>query len=153
MTYLFLGMYVSYSQSGYLALAVGTLALGASLWPRRVTIGIVATAGVGGSWLRCWWRCSGSSANKVTSDRLHLWRLARRVITDHPFAGAGLGGFSKAACGQLGPPWRTASAASHTTPLTVVSELGPVGTRAVRRDPRRRGGRRDRLRAATGRCG
>ena len=48
MTYLFLGMYVSYSQSGYLALAAGTLALGASLWPRRVTIGIVATAGVGG---------------------------------------------------------------------------------------------------------
>ena len=48
MTYLFLGMYVSYSQSGYLALAVGTLALGASLWPRRITIGIVATAGVAG---------------------------------------------------------------------------------------------------------
>ncbi len=126
MTYLFLGMYVSYSQSGYLALAVGTLALGASLWPRRITIGIVATAGVAG-FVALLVALSGSSANKVTSDRLHLWRLAKRVISDHPLAGAGLGGFSKAALAGSLHPWRVASAASHTTPLTVVAELGPVG--------------------------
>jgi O-antigen ligase len=126
MTYLFLGMYVSYSQSGYLALAVGTLALGASLWPRRVTIGIVATAGAAGL-VALLIALSGSSANKVTSDRLHLWRLAKRVISDHPLTGAGLGGFSKAALAGSKHPWRVASAASHTTPLTVIAELGPVG--------------------------
>lgn len=126
MAYLFLGMYMSYSQSGYLALAVGALALGAGLWPRRVTIGIVAAAGVAGA-LALVVALQGSTANKVTSDRLHLWRLARRVIADHPLAGAGIGGFSRAALEGTNHPWRVASAASHTTPLTVISELGPLG--------------------------
>ena len=107
MAYLFLGMYMSYSQSGYLALAVGALALGASLWPRRVTIGIVATAGVAGA-LALVVALQGSTANKVTSDRLHLWRLARHVIADRPLAGAGIGGFSRAALEGPSTPgeWR-----------------------------------------------
>ena len=126
MAYLFLGMYMSYSQSGYLALAVGALALGASLWPRRVTIGIVATAGVAGA-LALVVALQGSTANKVdirssasvaagpscdrrppTRGRRHRWVLAGRA-------------------GGHQAPLASGSAASHTTAAHRHLRAGPLG--------------------------
>ncbi len=126
MAYVALGMYFSYSQSGYVALAIGALALGAGIWSRKITIGIVvAGSAIGVAALGV--ALHGSSANKVTSGRLHLWRLTRHVVENHPLAGAGMGGFSKAALAGSRYPWRVASAASHTTPFTVIAEQGPLG--------------------------
>jgi hypothetical protein len=123
---LFVAMYFSYSQSGMLALAVGALALGAALWPRRVTIALAAAAGVLGA-LALVAALHSNSANRVTSDRLHLIRLGERVVEHHPVLGAGLGGFAKAALAGTAHPFRLTGAASHTTPVTVIAEQGPIG--------------------------
>jgi O-antigen ligase len=52
------------------------------------------------------------------------------VIRHHPLAGAGLGSFAKAAVAGTDHPYRVAGAASHTTPVTVLAELGPAGAAA-----------------------
>jgi len=69
----------------------------------------------------------GNSANRATSDRLHLIRLGERVVEHHPLLGAGLGGFAKAAVAGTAHPFRLTGAASHTTPITMLAEQGPLG--------------------------
>ncbi len=126
MVAVFGGLYFAYSQSSLLALAVGVLALGAGLWPRRATIALIAAGAIGGAGALAL-ALQGNSANRVTSDRLHLVRLADRVIAHHPVIGAGLGGFARAALAGTEHPWRVGTAASHTTVLTVLAEQGPLG--------------------------
>jgi hypothetical protein len=122
----FAAMYFSYSQSAMVALAAGALVLGAGIWSRRVIAGlagaaaVVGVAGVAAA-------LHGNSANRVTSDRAHLIRLGWRVVRHHPLDGAGLGGFQRAAMAGTAHPFHLANAASHTTPVTVVAELGPIG--------------------------
>jgi hypothetical protein len=123
---LFVAMYFAYSQSGLLALAMGALALGATLWPRRLTLGVAAVAGALGA-VALAVALASHGANRVTSDRLHLIRLGERVVEHHPLLGAGLGGFARAALAGTAHPFRLAGAASHTTPVTVVAEQGPLG--------------------------
>jgi hypothetical protein len=145
---LFAGMYIAYSQSSLLALAAGALVLGFGIWPRRVTVLVlVAGAVLGLAGLAV--ALHGNSANSVSSDRAHLVDLGRKVIREHPLAGAGVGGFSRAALRGTAHPGRVGSAASHTTPVTVLAELGPLGlaifvwllAEAVRAALRRGGGR------------
>jgi O-antigen ligase/polysaccharide polymerase Wzy-like membrane protein len=122
-------LYVSYSQSSLLALAAGVLVLGSVLWPRRVVLGIVAAAvviGLAGLFVAL----RGNSAQSVSSDRTHLLDLGKRVIRHHPLEGAGVGGFARAALAGTKHPGRVAGAASHTTPVTVLAELGPLGLAA-----------------------
>jgi hypothetical protein len=123
---LFVAMYFAYSQSALLALAVGVVALGSALWPRRVTIGLAAVAAAGGL-LALVIALHGHSANRVTSDRLHLIRLGERVVEHHPLLGAGIGGFARAALAGTAHPYRLTGAASHTTPVTMIAEQGPLG--------------------------
>jgi hypothetical protein len=123
---LFAGLYVSYSQSSLLALAAGSLVLATTVWPRRVTIAVIAAGlaiGVGGLAVSL----AGNSARNVSSDRSHLLDLGRHVIAEHPLAGAGVGGFARAAVADTRTPWKTTAAESHTTPMTVLAELGPLG--------------------------
>jgi O-antigen ligase/polysaccharide polymerase Wzy-like membrane protein len=126
MAFMFAGLYFTYSQSSYFALAAGAVALGAGLWPRRVTIALVAAGAVGlvavvAVALR------GNSAARVSDDRTHLIRLGWKVIKAHPAIGAGLSGLPKAAVAGTAHPFRVKGAASHTTPVTVAAELGPLG--------------------------
>jgi O-antigen ligase len=72
----------------------------------------------------------GESTRQVTSGRSKLVEDGWRVIRHHPVAGAGLGGFARAALAGTAHPGRTKSAASHTTPVTVLAELGPLGLAA-----------------------
>lgn len=123
---LFVAMYFAYSQSALLALAVGVVALGSALWPRRVTIGLAVAATVAGLATLAI-ALHGNSANRVTSDRLHLIRLGERVVEHHPLLGAGLGGFARAALAGTAHPFRLTGAASHTTPVTMIAEQGPLG--------------------------
>jgi O-antigen ligase len=123
---LFAGQYVAYSQSSLLALAGGLVVLGASIWPRRVVIALAAVClvvGLAGLAVAF----HGNSARSVTSDRSTLLSDGWRVISHHPLDGAGIGGFSRAALAGSAHPGRVASAASHTTPVTILAELGPLG--------------------------
>jgi hypothetical protein len=122
----FIAVYFSYSQSALLALATGVVVLGTALWPPRVTLALVAVAAIAGTILLAA-TLADDSAKRVTSDRSRLVELGWKVTREHPIAGAGLGGFQRAAQRDTAHPWRLRRAASHTTPVTVVAELGPVG--------------------------
>jgi O-Antigen ligase len=126
MAFMFAGLYFTYSQSSYFAVAAGVLAVGAGVWSRRVTLVLVGAGAVGlvavlAVALR------GNSAARVSDSRSHLISLGWRVIRRHPLDGAGLGGLPKAAVAGTAHPFRVKGAASHTTPVTVAAELGPVG--------------------------
>jgi hypothetical protein len=123
---LFAAMYLSYSQSSFFALAAGAAVLGACIWPRRAVIAMVAvTAVVGLAALGVTLR--HNSAEQVSSDRSTLISYGWKVIKRHPVVGAGIGGFARDALAGTAHPGRVASAASHTTPVTVLAELGPLG--------------------------
>src|SRR5437763_1260172 len=126
MAFRFAGLYFTYSQSSYFAVAAGVLAVGTGLWSRRVTIALVV-AGAAGLLAVVAVALRGNSANRVSDERSHLIRLGWRVIRHHPALGAGLSGLPKAAVAGTAHPFRVKGAASHTTPVTVAAELGPIG--------------------------
>jgi hypothetical protein len=126
MGFMFAGLYFTYSQSSYFAVAAGVLAVGTGLWSRRVTLVLVGAGAVGllavlAVALR------GNSAARVSDSRSHLISLGFRVIRHHPLDGAGLSGLPTAAVAGTAHPLRIRGAASHTTPVTVAAELGPLG--------------------------
>jgi hypothetical protein len=126
MAVLFAGLFFTYSQSSFLALAAGAFVLGACVWPWRVTAGVLAAGAVAFAGALAV-EVSGSSATRASGGRSHLVELGWRVIRHHPALGAGLGGFAKAAVAGTDHPYRVKGAASHTTPVTVAAELGPIG--------------------------
>ena len=126
MAAVFAGLYFTYSQSSYLALAAGAFALGAGVWPWRVTAGVLIAGAAAFAGILAV-EVAGSSANRASGGRSHLVDLGWRVIRHHPVLGAGLGGFAKAALAGTDHPYRLRGAASHTTPVTVAAELGPLG--------------------------
>jgi hypothetical protein len=126
MAFMFAGLYFTYSQSSYFAVAAGVLAVGTGLWSRRITIALVA-AGAAALVAVLAVALRGNSANRVSDERSHLIRLGWRVIRHHPLLGAGLSGLPKAAVAGTAHPFRVKGAASHTTPVTVAAELGPIG--------------------------
>jgi hypothetical protein len=123
------GLYFTYSQSSYLALAAGAFALGVGIWPWRVSVAVLGAGAVAVAGALAV-EVSGSSASRASGGRSHLIELGWRVIRHHPLLGAGLGGFAKAAIAGTEHPYRLGGAASHTTPVTVAAELGPVGVAA-----------------------
>jgi O-Antigen ligase len=126
MAFMFAGLYFTYSQSSYFAVAAGVLAVGTGLWSRRITIGLLV-AGAVGLLAVVVVALRGNSANRVSDERSHLIRLGWRVIRHHPLLGAGLSGLPKAAVAGTAHPFQVKGAASHTTPVTVAAELGPIG--------------------------
>jgi hypothetical protein len=126
MAFMFAGLYFTYSQSSYFAVAAGVLAVGTGLWSRRITIALVA-AGAAALVAVLAVALRGNSANRVSDSRSHLIQLGWRVIRHHPALGAGLSGLPKAAVAGTAHPFRVKGAASHTTPVTVAAELGPIG--------------------------
>jgi putative inorganic carbon (hco3(-)) transporter len=124
---LFAGLYLAYSQSSLFALAAGAALLAAFVWPRRLLLGILAVAvAVGLAGLGVALRTN--NAHEVTSGRTTLVDYGWKVIKRHPVQGAGIGGFAQeAVAGMSHPKRRMKHAASHTTPITVAAELGPVG--------------------------
>jgi O-antigen ligase len=69
-----------------------------------------------------------NGAHDVTSGRTTLIDYGWTVVKRHPIEGAGVGGFAREAVANLDHPGRRIkNAASHTTPVTVAAELGPIG--------------------------
>jgi O-Antigen ligase len=126
--FLFLGLFYSYSQSSFVALFVVTFAVAVVGADRRTRIvllacALVATlaaAGVAGAAI------GGRSARDVTSGRSRLVEVTVDAFKERPVAGVGIGGQPRASSdiAGKGSPSRNAS---HTTPLTILAELGMVG--------------------------
>jgi O-antigen ligase len=130
--FLFAGLYFSYSQSSFAALFAVTLAIAVVAGGRQLkavvagALLVVVLAGAA-------YAVAGSddrSAREVTSDRSRRVETTVEVIRDHPIVGVGLGAQpaeSQARSEQGGSPTRFVS---HTTPLTVLAELGVLGLAA-----------------------
>ena len=130
-----IGLAFSYSQSSFIALAIGVVVAAAVAWGRRAVVALVALGvlavvvslalpqvrhELAGK--------SGKGLNKVTSGRSNLVSEGIGIAVDHPVVGIGVGGFRRAYAERTGvkrdDPKRVAS---HTMPITVAAEGGIIG--------------------------
>ena len=129
------GLAFSFSQSSFLALAVGVIVAAAVAWGRRAVLALVAlgmfTVVVSLAVPQVRDEVVGKSRrdlNEVTSGRSNLVSQGLRIAADHPVAGIGVGGFRRAYAERTGvtgdDPKRVAS---HTAPITVAAEGGIIG--------------------------
>jgi putative inorganic carbon (HCO3(-)) transporter len=122
------GLFISYSQSSMFALFVTVLVvslLAADRRSRRILVGaaLVAAVAVTVVVVAFAWN---HSLRDVTSGRSDLVVNTARVVAAHPIAGVGIGGEAEASHKE-GKKHGILAKPSHTTPLTVAAELGPVG--------------------------
>ncbi len=126
--FLFLGLYFSYSQSSFFALFVTTAAIAFVAGDRRFRVALIACALAAtlaaGAFAAT--AIEGRSARDVTSGRSRLVDITYEAFKARPVAGVGIGGQPAASAEASGrrSPKRNAS---HTTPLTVLAELGLAG--------------------------
>jgi O-antigen ligase len=126
--FLFLGLYFSYSQSSFVALFIVTFAIalvGAGRRLRIVLIACAAAATLAAAGFAAQ-ATDGKSAREITSGRSRLVEITFDAFRVNPVVGVGIGGQAQASADATGrrSPRRSAS---HTTPLTVLAELGVVG--------------------------
>jgi len=126
--FLFWGLFYSYSQSSFVALFVVTCAVALVGLGRRLRILLVACAFVAtlAAAAVAADAVNGRSARDVTSGRSRLVNVTLEAFQARPIAGVGIGGQPRASAEESGKgsPSRNAS---HTTPLTVLAELGVLG--------------------------
>jgi putative inorganic carbon (HCO3(-)) transporter len=128
-TFLWAGLFFSYSQSSFGALFAVVLALALAAGGRGLRLIAALTAAavaLGGAGLVAA-EIDDHSARRVTSDRSRRIDLTLEVMRDQPIAGVGLGAQpveAQSRSEQGGSPSRFVS---HTTPLTVAAELGVLG--------------------------
>ncbi len=126
---IFGGLYFSYSQSSLLVLFATVLAVSVLLAERpsrNVVIAVAATVALAASALAVA-SVKDDGLTRATSGRTRLVSVTGHVILNHPIAGVGIGSQPLAATQELETRRRAAKNASHTTPLTVLAELGAVG--------------------------
>jgi len=126
--FLFWGLFYSYSQSSFVALFVVTFAVALVGMGKRLRIlllacAVVATLAAGAVAADA---VNGRSAKDVTSGRSRLVSVTLEAFGARPIAGVGVGGQPRASADESGKgsPSRNAS---HTTPLTILAELGILG--------------------------
>jgi O-antigen ligase len=125
------GLYFSYSQSSFAALAVAVLVVTLLAGDRRarVVVGVaavaVALAGVGIFAATV----QDESLRRATSGRSGLASTTGTIFLDHPVVGVGIGA-QPAESRRLEEERPGRASASHTTPLTVAAELGVLGLAA-----------------------
>jgi hypothetical protein len=126
---LYVGLYFSYSQSSMVVLFAAALVVTVALADRpsrnvvliaALVAALAAAAGFVAS-------AKGNSWHKATSGRSHLISVTATVIGNHPFAGVGVGSQPYASQQEVRSKLVARKDASHTTPLTVLAELGVVG--------------------------
>ncbi len=126
--FLFWGLFYSYSQSSFVALFVVTFAVALVGLGRRLRILLIACALVAtlAAAAVAADAVNGRSARDVTSGRSRLVNVTLDAFRARPVAGVGIGGQPRASAEESGKgsPSRNAS---HTTPLTVLAELGVLG--------------------------
>jgi len=127
------GLFFSYSQSSFAALAVGVVVAAVFAWGRRglalaaVAAVVVAAGALAVPSVRHDVFGSGNGKS-ATSGRGKLVRKGAHIAVHHPVAGVGVGGFKHAYAELTNLRGREPNAAaSHTTPVTVAAEGGIVG--------------------------
>jgi O-antigen ligase len=127
------GLYFSYSQSSFAALAVGVMVAAVFAWGRRglalaaVAAVIVVAGALAVPSVRHDVFGSGNGKS-ATSGRGKLVRKGVHIAVHHPVVGVGVGGFKHAYADLTNLRGREPNvAASHTTPVTVAAEGGIVG--------------------------
>ena len=127
-SFLFWGLYYSYSQSSFVALFVVTFAVALVGVGRRLRIvllvcAVVAAVGAAGFAAQA---VEGRSAREATSGRSRLVTVTLDAFVERPIVGVGVGGQPQASAeiSGRGSPGRNAS---HTAPLTILAEGGVVG--------------------------
>jgi outer membrane protein assembly factor BamB len=126
--FLFAGLYFSYSQSSFVALFCVTFAIAFLAADRRLRIVLLVCAAVAavGAAAFAAQAIQGRSLKEVTSSRSRLVTITLDAFELKPVAGVGIGGQRQASGDAIGTDKPTKNA-SHTTPLTVLAELGVVG--------------------------
>ena len=132
---MWVGLFFSFSQSSFVALAVGVLVAALVVWGRVAVIVAAALAvvlvlgalAVPQTRNRVEAK-SRSGVDSITSDRATLVGQGLRIAATHPIGGVGVGGFKRAYADRTGLAGkRPKKAASHTTPVTVAAEEGLPG--------------------------
>ncbi len=132
---MWVGLFFSFSQSSFVALAVGVLVAAFVVWGRVAAIVAVALAVVLALGALAVPQArnrveakSRSGVDSITSDRATLVGQGLRIAVTHPIGGVGVGGFKRAYADRTGLAGkRPKKAASHTTPVTVAAEEGLPG--------------------------
>jgi putative inorganic carbon (HCO3(-)) transporter len=130
------GLFISFSQSSFAALAAGVVLAAALVWRWRAlaAVGLVAAVmipvGMAAPQLEnvrdSLFGSSQSRIDRATGNRSQLVGNGLRIAAHHPVVGVGVGGFQQAYAERLGVR-RAPSAASHNTPVTIAAENGVVG--------------------------
>jgi len=126
---LYAGLYFSYSQSSMVVLFAASIAVTVALADRGsrnviVIAALVAALAAAAGFVAS---AKGNSWHKATSGRSHLISVTATVISNHPFAGVGVGSQPYASQQEARSKLVARKDASHTTPLTVFAELGVFG--------------------------
>jgi O-antigen ligase len=131
---LWAGLVLTFSQSSFAALLVGLAVLAAVRWNARWTLYASAAAGVAaivfvvafGSAVKLN-LSSGKSLDRATSGRADLIRGGLDLAAERPLGGHGSGSFARTYRREQESGEREAASASHTEPVTVAAEQGPLG--------------------------
>jgi O-antigen ligase len=132
---LWLGLFISYSQSSFAALLVVVVGAAFIAWRWRALVAVVLAlavlAGISAAQpqvRRSLEHHTAHGLNSATSSRSSLVANGIRIAVHHPVAGVGVGGFRRAYAERLRLKGKEPKkAASHTTPVTVAAETGIVG--------------------------
>lgn len=130
---LWAGLFVSFSQSSFAALLVGLIALAAWQLKPKFVVSIAALSAVGavlvvvffGSTLHL--KGSAAGLNTATSGRVALVTGGLDLARKRPILGWGSGGFAHSYRAHVHSSLTGVASASHTIPVTVLSEQGIVG--------------------------
>ncbi len=129
------GLFVSFSQSSFVALSAGVVVAAAVALGGRTVLGLAGVLLVVGLLALAVPTVrhdlvgrSHSKINRITGGRANLVTEGLRIAADHPLAGIGAGGFRQAYAERKGVKGRNPKrVASHTTPVTVAAEEGVIG--------------------------
>jgi len=131
------GLLFSFSQSSFAALVAGVALASVLAWRRRAVLAlalavlVMIPVGIASPALSdvrtSLFGDSAKGLDRATSGRFKLVSNGLRIAAEHPLVGVGVGGFAEAYAERLDLHRPPPSAASHNTPVTVVSETGVVG--------------------------
>jgi O-antigen ligase len=133
---LWIGLFLSFSQSSFASLIVGIVVAGVLAWRRRalavvgVTAALLMLVGFGppspSADPPSLSAAAETGLNRATRGRFALVKNGLRIAIDHPVIGVGVGGFTTAYRERV-PASSVKTTASHNTPITVAAETGVVG--------------------------
>jgi putative inorganic carbon (HCO3(-)) transporter len=124
----YVGLVFSFSQSSFVALAVGVGLIAWFAWGRKTLalLGVVAVVVLVAALAMPSVR--HHSLNSASGGRFKLVKNGVVIAAHHPVQGVGIGGFKKAYAKKTGLKGKEPkAAASHDTPVTVAAETGFVG--------------------------